>query len=440
MGRPSFAIDHTRLRALREEKGLTQAALALKIAQQLGKPETESLVRHYQRIEETGQTSISYATALAKVLGVSVPLLQGLEQPDPNAYLMHMQALLAQQLDTGENLALRELLAHHAKDNEASALQYLAEDIAEHIEQVQLVRNPTMVSDLVNLTHLSESDLLAPANVRGFWFLSVKSRIMNCSEVVDGVSSLNYRVGEVMQAYLSSHRNDSTVRMWYDRPWVRIEICRPRTRDRMLVDFTRCQPDATGLRWTAPSWRDEFFLELSLNSHAFANADVVTDFTGRTAPADYGRLRLVVDEHDRNDGKPLRRMVVDGGIGDMPESVKENFARESSTRVLFMNWLTNDLRTALMPHLVTEHTSGWHVRVNGCAVDISRKDARNRGIIYADLRYRIVLAEETGTDEFSTVPVREKDLDELRQHIEDWLRAGDTASTCADERPTFATI
>jgi len=96
MARPSFAVDPIRLRALREENGLTQAALAARVAQQMSKPETDSLVRHCQRGEETGQTSLSYATALATVLSVSVPLLQGLEGSDPNVYLQQMRTLLAQ--------------------------------------------------------------------------------------------------------------------------------------------------------------------------------------------------------------------------------------------------------------------------------------------------------------------------------------------------------
>jgi hypothetical protein len=405
----------------------------------MGRPGTESVVRHYQRIEETGKTSVGYATALATALSVSVPLLQGLENPDPHTYLQYVQELLAQQLDAGENQALRDLLTRHAKDDKENALISLAEDIAEYVEQVQLVRNPTMIADLVKLTGLSVSDLLAPANVRGFWFLSVKSRLMNCSEVIDGVPSLNYRIGVVLQAYLASLRNDSTIRIWHDRPWVRMEIFRPEVDDRMLIDFTRCQPDARGLRWIAPSWQDEFFLEPGLITHAYANADVVTDFSGRTAPADYRSLRLVVDEHCGTGGKALRRMVVDGGIVQMPEQIKANFARGLSTRILFMNWLTNGLRTALMPHLSAQSALGWDVRVNGDCVDISLKDPRNRSTIFSELRYRIMLAEETSAGKFDTVPVHDKDLEELRQNIQEWLAAGDVSNE-ADERPDFESV
>lgn len=440
MGRPSFAINPTRLRALREEKGLTQGALATSAAKLMCKPVTESLARHYQRIEETGQTSVGYATALADVLGVSVSLLQGLENPDPNAYLRYVKTLLAQQLNAGQSQTLCDLLSQRARDDKEQALNHLAEDLAERIEQVQLVRNPTMVAELVALTKLSEGDLLAPANVRGFWFLSVKSRIINHSEVVDGVSALNYRIAEVMQSYLAALRDDSTIRMWYDRPWVRIEICRPRIRDRMLVDFTRCQPDVTGLRWVAPSWHDEFFLESGLVSSAFANADVVTDFMGRVAPADFGCLRFVVDEHDGTHGAPLRRMVVDGGVGQMPGYLKENFARDCSTRILFVNWLTNGLRKALMPHLAVNAALGWHVSVNGGAVEVSLKDPRNRGIIYAEMRYRITLAEETAAGKFEIVPVRDKELEELRQNIEAWLVEDDVDRDDVDERPDFETF
>lgn len=441
MGRPTFKIDQVRLRALREEQGLTQAMVAKKVAVQLGTPDTQSLGRHYQRIEESGQTSTKYAKALATVLDVSVSLLQGHENPDPSDYLRHVHGLLKEQLDTGTNHALQNLLEHHTKDDAEQALAYLTEDVAERIEQVLLVRNPTRMAELMQLTGLSETDLLAPANVRGFWFLSVSSRIDKRSEVVDDASEVSWRIGEIMAKYLSSWGNDSTIRMWRDKPWFRIEIARPRIRDRMLIDFTRCQPDATGLRWVEASWRDEFFLLPNIVDNAYKAADVVTDFSNKTLPSDMHRLRLIVTEHEGMLSKELRRMVVRGRIDDIPESVKENFAKESSSRLLFVNWLTSGLRDALMPHLVAHPASRWYVSTfDAAAVEIKCEDPRFPGAACAELRYRIVLAEEVWPRAFERVPVRKNDLEQLQKHIEKWLAEGFSPADDDEPIPEFEPI
>lgn len=431
MARPTFAVDTTRLRALREQNGLTQASLASQVAQKLNKPDTDA--RHYQRIEETGRTSRAYATALAEILGVSLPLLQGLASPEPGLYLQRMRALLAQRLASGENEALRKFWAGYGSMESEEALGYLAEDIAERIESVQLVRNPTKIAELVRLTGLAETDLLEPANVQGFWFLSVSSDLVSQAELVNGVASLNYRIGELMRGYLPQNGGDSTVRMWYDKPWVRIEVRRQRNQRTMLIDCTRCQPDATGLRWTAPSWYDEIFLEPGVTAAAFASADVVTDFTGHTTPEDVDRLRLVVDEHDGNDNVALRRTVVGGLIDEVPPTVKANFASEGSSRFLYLKLLSDGLQETLMPCLAAGATRGWSVKVSGTAVDIRLKDSRNRGFLYDELRYRIRLVEQTGTGECRTVPVREQELEKLKEDIEAWSKApADMAAGAGD--------
>lgn len=441
MGRPTFKIDHNRLRAFREEQGLSQAAVAQKVAQLLGKPDTPSNKRHYQRVEENGQTSAKYAKALANVLKVSMQVLQGLADPDPSDYLRRIQSLLKKQLATGTNHALQNLLAHYTNDDEEKALDYLSEEIAERIEQALLVRNPAKIADLLHLTGLSETDLLAPANVRGFWFISVRSRTINCTEVIDGASSVGWRIGEIMREFLSIRESDSEVRMWRDKPWFRIDIYRPQARDRMHIDFTRFQPDATGLRWIEATWRDEFFLEPSIIDDAYSNADVVTDFSQKTAPGDLHRLRLVVTEHGGTYAKVLRKMVVRGDIDEISETVKNNFAEDSSSRILFVSWLSAGLRDALMPHLTVHPASHWCVSTNGAAaVDIKIKDPRDSSGFFSELRYRISLAEEVTPGTFDRVPVREKDLNQLQKKIEDWLAEGYIPIEDADPVPVFSPV
>lgn len=427
MVRPAFRIDQVRLRAVREEQGLSQATVARKVASLMGRPVTDSLTRHYQRIEDTGQTSSGYAKALAKVLGTSVPLLQGHESPEPYGYLQYVRRLLDERLAAGGSDALQALLARQGAGDREAALSYLTEVIAERIEQVLLVRNHAMVADLVSLTGLSENEMLAPANVQGFCFLSVRSALFSCSEVINGVASLNFRAGEIIREYLGDRGDDSAVRMWHDGSWTRLEIGLARSRDTMHVDFTRCLPDAAGLRWVMASWRDRFFFELALTAAAYGSADVVTGFDGTTAPADPRRLRFVIGEYAGTYEKVTGKTTVDGDVGAMPESLRESAAKDGFTRRLFMNWLTEGLRATLMPRLGTRPPSAWLLRVNGAGVEISLRDSRGRDGIFAELQYRIVLAEETGSGEFDPVPVREKDLEGLRQQIGNWLAELDVA-------------
>jgi len=73
MGRPSFKIDHERLRKLREDKGLTQAGLASELCKRLGLEQDEdSRTVSYRRIEAQGRTSRKRAEAIANILGVTL--------------------------------------------------------------------------------------------------------------------------------------------------------------------------------------------------------------------------------------------------------------------------------------------------------------------------------------------------------------------------------
>ncbi|MET3120173.1 hypothetical protein AAKU64_004421 [Undibacterium sp. GrIS 1.8] len=458
MGRPTFKIDQYRLRALRREQRLTQVNIALNVHDFLEKQrptqfnsflnvhnssensDTVPDCRHYQRVESTGKTSSQYAAALASVLGVSVALLQAVDNPEPPAYLQYVQDLLKAQLNEGKNRALQDLLAHHAKMDEEFALESLAQDIAERIEHVLLVRNPALMADLTQLTGLSEMDLAAPANARGFWFLSVNSNTRDHTEVIHGAGDLSGRIGEIMTTYLKRD-GDISVRMWHDKPWMRIEIDIPRAQDRMRIDFTRCQPEATGLRWIEAGWRDECHLLAAIFEHAYRTADAVTDFTKTTRPYDLHRLRLVVTEHNGEVRNPSRRMVVRGRIDDIPESIKQNFAKDFSSRELFVNRLTTGLRQALIPHLAAHVASRWYVRtVDALAVEITCEDPQFPGATCAELRYRITLVEEVGASTYDRVPVRQSDLEQLQQHIDKWLAEGARPTDDNESRPEFEPI
>lgn len=428
MARPTFKIDQARLRGLRQEQGLTQTALACKVAALLGTQSDLTQARQYQRIENNGKTSIKYAQALATILGVSSSLLQGEEDPetgpDPYLYLQYIRQLLKEQLDNGISDALRAMNTQYHQKYDDDGWELLTSDLAERIEQAQLVRNPQQIAELVALTGITKEQLLAPANLRGFWFIAVRSRTFDCTEIVDGATSVTIRVGDIMKEHLEHHGNDSEIRLHRDRPWTRIEIVRPRVDDRMYIDIARAQPGENGLRWIDTSWLEDFFLAPGLIEQAYAHADVVTDFSGKTIPSDVHRLRLVVTEHDGTYGEPLRRMVVRGGIDDLPFYVKENFAKEASTRLLFTNWLTLGLRDALVPHLVLYPATDWRIKENSIGIDFMLMSRCNANHGFFEIKYRVMLTEEVQLGTFERVPMRKHHIDKLRKDIEQWLTEG----------------
>ncbi|MBP8278363.1 MAG: helix-turn-helix transcriptional regulator, partial [Propionivibrio sp.] len=99
MGRPSFKIDHKRLRELREYKGLTQADLASELCKRLDLEQDEdSRTVSYRRIEAQGKTSRKRAEAIAQILDVTLAELEGIVPPDTWSYENRILDLLAEQL------------------------------------------------------------------------------------------------------------------------------------------------------------------------------------------------------------------------------------------------------------------------------------------------------------------------------------------------------
>jgi transcriptional regulator with XRE-family HTH domain len=428
MGRPTFKIDQARLRGLRQEQGLTQTVLACKVAALLGTLSDPTQARQYQRIEKTGKTSVKYAKALATILNVSTSLLQGAEDPDtgpdPYSYVQHIRGLLKEQLDNGTSQALRVLDMQYRQRYHDDGWECLTDDLAERIEQAQLVRNPQEIAELVTLTGIPKEQLLAPANIRGFWFIAVRSRMLDCTEIVEGATSVTLRVGDILKEHLGHLGHDSEIHLRRDKPWTRIEIVRPRVNDRMYIDIARAQPGENGLRWIDTSWREDFVLTPGLIEQAYGNADVVTDFSGRTTPGDMHRLRLVVTEHDGTYGDPLRRMVVRGEIDNLPAAFKETIAKEACTRLVFTSWLTSGLRDALVPHLVQHPAANWQISANRSGIDFKLKNRRESNHGFFEIKYRLTLTEEVRSNTFECVPMRKHHIEKLKKDIEEWLTEG----------------
>lgn len=431
MARPTFQIDKQRLRALRIEKYLTQLELATKAkAALLGSENGQSnatLISGYQKIESTGKTSQKMATELAKILGVSVELLQGIEQPEqpePLDYLKRITSLLKVQIANKENLALQRTLARIADEVDDDPLPHLVKEISERIEAVQLGRNPLEINELVELTGLSESELLKPANVLGHWFVTVKSHLGKKSYIFHDVFEVRHQIKKKIDEHLSHFPLDCSIEMRRDGSWFRMTI---NARLLMHIDFVRCHPDSKGLCWSQASWRDEFFLYDDFARWAYSAANFVTDFEGKQSPINLQRLRLIVTEEVTTSKvgsfvRSQQRMVISGRLDEIPESNKESSQREGCIHSLYESRLVADLRQALMPHLAEYPAECWKISAYD-GITISLTPPRTRGKIVPDeLRYRITLVEEVSPNEFVPSPWRQKDLDAQRKKIEGWLK------------------
>lgn len=422
MGRPSFKIDHERLRDLRKDKGLTQAGLASELCKRMGLEQDEdSRTVSYRRIEAFGKTSRKRAEVIAQILDVTLAELEGIVPPDTTwRYENRIRDLLAEQLRQ-ENVALKSALDEAGWDGSEDALASMARNVARRIEAAQLARNPGELAELSQLTGLSEGEILEPAHVDGHWLVVASGPIYTRTELVLGTAGVMTLIPEIVGKLLDDFGSDGRIRMHRAPPWYRLEIDPLCGRFTTWIDFVRCLPDARGLRWLEPGWRDVFLLEEPLLTWARSAANFVTGFDGSPTPGDVRRLRLQVTEYNGEPGERISKQIVAGALEEISDE-KLATAQEEGNSHLVATWtLGTALQEILEPHLSAYPRQCWEVTVTdgGCALSLW-PTAGAPGGPYG-LRYRIQLVEETAHGQFGEAPWRHKDREELKQRIEAWL-------------------
>lgn len=460
MGRPTFQIDANLLRDLRERRALTQCELAEEIG---------THVVNYQKIESNGNTSRKTAEKLAMFLGVSTEQLQqGIAFPDTADYLEEIENSIRKTLERGSNAALEQALQQildntrfmsgTPEENGNDAIGILTRDIAIRIEAVQLVRNKKEISSLVELTGLSEAKLLRPANVEGLWFINVCQSWQNDPDIPPEefnsdtrlVHCASWAIGSIRDVVKESLKfqdncSDESVQLSQDGYWYRINITHPWSRQKIRIDLVRCQPDAKGLHWVKPSWRDEYLIRDPLGDWAKESFNFVTDFDGKQSPSgDIRNLRLRLTEYNQNNQgfpRPTGRMIISGNLGEMPDETLASFKKEGRAHFLVQNWLINDLKHTLAPLLSDYPRECWSL--HGLVIDLneSRSKEWKRPILerYFGTKYCIELLEQVGDDQFEPVPWREKDKKTFEESIQKMLdNPNDWAWTTDEPRRTFA--
>lgn len=462
MGRTSFKVANHLVRDLREKLLLTQAEVAEKIGIHLTR---------YQNIEWKGTTSPKTARKLAELFGISVDVLQqGLEAPDPRDYLQQIEQTIREVLAKGENLLLQQALQQtfaetrfmsgSDEENREDAIRYLAEDIAQRIEAVQLVQNKKEIADLVKLTGITEAVLLRPANVEGHWFINVfeswKTDPNAPPHEFNIRSEVTQRAGlairSIEEAIKESSSNlpewtaqctDQSVKLSHDGFWYKVEVKLP-LRKTIRLDLVRCQPDNKGIRWVKPTWRDEYLIREPLIDWARENFNFVCDFDGKQSPSgDIRQLRFLVTEYNQSIpgvSCPTGRMVIFGNLGEMNDEWLGSQREEDRTHFLVQNWLTMDLKCALAPFFNDYPRECWSL--SGLTIDLNEYKAKDRKRPLPEqffgMKYSIQLVEQTG-EQYGPVPWREKDKKSLQKSIQEMLDDPNDPAWATDEpRRSFA--
>jgi len=453
MGRTSFKVASHLIRDLREKMRLTQVEVADKIGIHLTR---------YQNIEWKGTTSPKTAQKLADLFGFSVDALQqGLEAPDPSVYLQQIEQTIRKVLAKGETPSLQQALEKTGvvDENRDVAIRYLAEDIAQRIEAVHLVRNKNEIAALSELTGLSEDELLRPANAEGTWFVNVFESWQTVpdarpaegntrSEITQRASRAIGLIKDAVKDSLHSFNcSDESIRLYQDSFWNQIEIKHPWSRHKIRIDLVRCLPDAKGLRWVKPSWHDEYLIRDPLTDWAWSNFNFVCDFDGKQSPSgDIRQLRLLITEYNRNNQgfpHPTGKMVISGGLEEMLDQTIGNFQKEGRAHDLVQNWLKRDLKYALAPFLNDYPRECWSLR--GLTIDLDEGKAKDRKRprweCYWGRKYDIKFVEQVEHDKFEPVPWRDEDRKMLENSIQKMLDdPDDRAWTNDDPRRSFAPI
>ena len=425
MGRPSFKIDRQRLRELRDERGLSQADLARALCERLGlvKQDPDTSTASYRRIEARGRTSRKRAEAIAQILDVTLAELEGIVPPDTGIYEKRILGLLAEQLRQ-ENLALKSALDEAGRDDSGSedeALASMARNVARRIEAAQLARNPGELAELSQLTGLSEGEILEPAHVDGHWLVVASGPVYTRTALVLGTAGVMTLIPEIVGTRLDDFGSDGRIRMHRAPPWYRLEIDPLCGRLTTWIDFVRCLPDAKGVRWLAPSWRDVRLLEGPLLTWALSAANFVTGFDGSPTPGDVRRLRLRVTEYNSEPGERISAQIIAGALEDIPGERLAAEQEVGNSHLVATRTLGTALQEILEPHLSAYPRQCWEVTVTdgGCALYLWPTGGAPGGRY--GLRYRIQLVEETAPGQFGAAPWRHKDREALKQRIEAWL-------------------
>lgn len=421
-GRPTFHLDADRLRRVREEAKLTQAALARRVHLLLKKPEAtaDTATKHYQKIERTGRTSKAMAEALASALGTTVAVLQGAAPDEAPDWIDSLERQLRHQLEVAASPALQAALERESEATDP--VRHLAVQIAERLEHIQLGQQKGELARLVELTGWTEAQLMQPVSLHGHWFFLSTLNGARSSAIVLGTSEVLSRIERFVTEYANLHESDAIITVQEELPWLHIEVQHPRILARRgAFSFVRCIPTPTGLHWVNPSWRDRAWLDEPLLSIACTNANFVVGLDGCTVPRDVRALRLLIERpSDGQTADPIA--VIKGDLEELPDDILINFQRDGCSHDLATNWMAAGLWDALAPLLHDWPTGRWRVKAGACIeiclnASISWEGWTGRAPDFR-LKYLLRLVEHIGEGQLRPAPWRRSSLEVIAKALQ----------------------
>ena len=425
-GRPTFQLDADRLRRVREEAKLTQAALARRTHQLLNKHRAtaDTATKHYQKIERTGRTSKAMAEALASALGTTVAVLQGEAPDEVPDWVDSLERQLRHQLEAVASPALQAALERESEATDP--VRTLAVQIAERLEYIQLGQQRGELDRLVELTGWTEAQLMQPVSLHGYWFLLSSVNGARSSAIVLGANEVLFRIEQSVTEYANFHESDATITVREELPWLHVEVQHPRIpARRSAFSFVRCIPTPSGLHWANPSWRDRRWLDEPLLTWAFTNANFVVGLDGHAVPREVRALRLLIQRScDGQTTGPVA--VIKGDLEQLPDDILGNFQRDGCSHDLATNWIAAGLWDAVAPLLHDWPAERWQVQSGACIVI-----GLNASIRWADwsgrapdfsVKYLLRLVEQAGEGPLTPAPWRRSSVEVIAKTLQRCLR------------------
>lgn len=452
IGRPTFRVDAARLRALRKDAGQTQLALAQGVYIRSGKKNASVGVMKTsaQRWERTGAVPLGMAKHLAEELKTTIAVLQGaLPEPAPSR-IDEIESRIKQQFAADPSPDLVTSL-EHCRDEDTPERE-LAVRLTGRLEAAQLSQDEDEFEELSALTGLNVGQLRQPMSHDGFWMLICTGHPGSArSEVLSGVAEvLNAVRTELQKCLETAHESDAHVSFMEDKHWFRVTLAHARLPQlNRKLRFVRCQPNESGLQWTAPTWKDRFWLK-GLPSEAYCHANFVTGFDSVCVPAECTNLRLAIT---RNPGaqeyealgtasRPEIVTLIVGNLAHLPSATLESFRREGSIHDLAVSRLAANLWEELLPLMSEWPLKCWRFSLAQTRIDI-HLDVPFRLYTTSKVPPRlgnllsVMLLEQSADGGLKRAPWRTKSVANIHEMLEKHLRqARETQIKNSSQLPT----
>jgi transcriptional regulator with XRE-family HTH domain len=433
VGRPTFRIDGTRLRALRIQVGLTQQALAQRVYASAKKWSSgkDVLKASAQRWERTGKIPRALVAVLAEELNTTIEVLQGaLPEPAPSR-VDDFEARIKRQIATGASPDLVIALDYYRDDDVPE--RELAIRLTGRLEAAQLSQAQDEFEAMETLTGYRVDELRQPMSHEGFWLLLGTGHLGPArSEILSGVTDVLYAVRTELQNCLEKFpESDGHISFTEEKNWFRVSLTHARLPQlTRTLRFVRCQPHESGLQWTSPTWQDRLRLE-ALPREAYEHANFVTGFDTVCVPAECTSLRLAIIknpgtqkiENSSAEAKPEIVTLTEGNVAHLHSERLESWRREGNSHALVVSWLAANLWQELQPFMSEWPLECWRFSSAHTRIDV-RLDVPNR--LYSTSatppnfgnRLSVSLVERRADGELKTAPWRKDSIARVCESLE----------------------